>query len=675
LFRKKYIFSSVAAIIAIAIIASSAIFYFPTAQLTQPSLTAPPQLDGAFIARTLNATSYIVNNASGTVTLIFARQAPIVRMNSTGMALNNFTLMSTIVEFMLPPAATNNATVYARGIFSLLETEVNPVVRQVLAANWTVLNLHPFNVGDQPKLQFLHWETRGNTNATIANLTATLALTTTRMPPPAPVQTALNATDIATRLGGAPVNGPTAGVMISRQDLNITASSNPAIILNTFASMSTAFEFVALPTTTDMPTLPGSRNVFVMGDFALLDTEVEAVEKILVDTPEVDLWLISNSTISAVHDHMIGEAPKITFVHFSAMGDLDQIITMLNRAIDQTSMKIARNFTATLSGQTWVSRVNPAVNYTVNTTATGVANFQVNRNNTALQYSLNVTGIQNITMAHIHIDTGVVVGPIVVWLYPSNMSPTTIPGTFNGMLAQGVITSANLTGLLTGHTVYELAGLMAAGKTYVVVHTTQNPPGEIRGYINSISAPTPIPTPTATAMPTATPSPTTSPTITPTPTPIAPTPTPTSTTTVMPTPTTSPTTSPTIVPSPSPTASASPPLPRIVTIKIIITQINVIITVDGSSSQTSTLNLKAGDIVNAIMTNTDTRPHCWAITAEPNSIGNILFDAEIGADRPIGPGETGSDTFTVTQAGNFYYVCPSPDSICSGLCGRVAVAP
>ena len=96
------------------------------------------------------------------------------------MALNNFTLMSTIVEFKLPPAATNNNTVYARGFFSLLESEVNPMLRQVLANNWTLLNLHPYSIGEQPKLQFLHWQTMGNLTQIIANLSFSMERTPPR---------------------------------------------------------------------------------------------------------------------------------------------------------------------------------------------------------------------------------------------------------------------------------------------------------------------------------------------------------------------------------------------------------------------------------------------------------------------------------------------------------------
>jgi plastocyanin len=112
-----------------------------------------------------------------------------------------------------------------------------------------------------------------------------------------------------------------------------------------------------------------------------------------------------------------------------------------------------------------------------------------------------------------------------------------------------------------------------------------------------------------------------------------------------------------------------------VIIRITITQISVIITTTGTPMQGSTLNLKAGDVVNAIMTNMDNRPHCWAIATQPDGTGRIMFDAEIGAARPLNPGETGSDTFTITQPGNFYYICPASDSICSELSGRVTVMP
>jgi glucose/arabinose dehydrogenase len=140
-------------------------------------------------------------------------------------------------------------------------------------------------------------------------------------------------------------------------------------------------------------------------------------------------------------------------------------------------------FSTFLSGKTWTSRVNSSVSYTIDTEALGVGSFKANKDNTAIEYALAVLNTQNITMAHIHIDTGVAVGPIVVWLFPQNPPARLIPGNFNGVLTQGIFTAADFTGPLAGQSINDLIKLINDGKAYVVVHTSQNPPGEIRGYI------------------------------------------------------------------------------------------------------------------------------------------------------------------------------------------------
>jgi hypothetical protein len=73
----------------------------------------------------------------------------------------------------------------------------------------------------------------------------------------------------------------------------------------------------------------------------------------------------------------------------------------------------------------------------------------------------------------------------VVILYPG----PTKDGRFDGILVEGNITQANLTGPLAGVPLSALIDNMMAGKTYVNVHTTQNPAGEIRGQIMPAVAP------------------------------------------------------------------------------------------------------------------------------------------------------------------------------------------
>jgi hypothetical protein len=58
-----------------------------------------------------------------------------------------------------------------------------------------------------------------------------------------------------------------------------------------------------------------------------------------------------------------------------------------------------------------------------------------------------------------------------------------LPGTTNGILATGTITSASLVGALKGKTLNDLIVKMNEGNAYVNVHTMMNPGGEIRGQI------------------------------------------------------------------------------------------------------------------------------------------------------------------------------------------------
>lgn len=127
----------------------------------------------------------------------------------------------------------------------------------------------------------------------------------------------------------------------------------------------------------------------------------------------------------------------------------------------------------------------------VDTKAQGQAKFQLSEDGTSLQYKLIVANIINVTQAHLHriTDPTAVTGGIVVWLYPSAPPSQLIPGRSNGILGEGVITAANLTGSLAGMELQDLIDEINAGNIYVNVHTFQNPPGEIRGDIRSSHQP------------------------------------------------------------------------------------------------------------------------------------------------------------------------------------------
>ena len=125
----------------------------------------------------------------------------------------------------------------------------------------------------------------------------------------------------------------------------------------------------------------------------------------------------------------------------------------------------------------------------VETEAQGGAVFALHEDGEAVDYSLAVQGIENVNQAHIHQGAPGENGPIVAWLYPgpATQESLLISGRKDGVLADGTIEADDLTGPLEGESLDALVSAMADGDAYVNVHTEQNPQGEIRGQIVTVT--------------------------------------------------------------------------------------------------------------------------------------------------------------------------------------------
>ena len=143
-----------------------------------------------------------------------------------------------------------------------------------------------------------------------------------------------------------------------------------------------------------------------------------------------------------------------------------------------------------------ITTVTP--NITVTSPGHGTAHVRLAKDGQSMDYVLVVNNVTNIVQAHIHMAAKGVNGPIVVWLYPSVTSTTALTGPtghHTGLLAQGTFTAANLRGPLMNMPLSALVDAIAAGNTYVNVHTNDGvaPPnsgpgdfqgGEIRGQLD-----------------------------------------------------------------------------------------------------------------------------------------------------------------------------------------------
>jgi hypothetical protein len=113
----------------------------------------------------------------------------------------------------------------------------------------------------------------------------------------------------------------------------------------------------------------------------------------------------------------------------------------------------------------------------VTSSATGKAKFKVKDD--VITTKINITGITDVTMAHIHAGKEGQNGePVVDLLKTGNESKS---GNWN--IIQGEITASDLQGAMAGKTLQDLKTAMGNEETYVNVHTSGHPDGEIRGQI------------------------------------------------------------------------------------------------------------------------------------------------------------------------------------------------
>jgi hypothetical protein len=136
------------------------------------------------------------------------------------------------------------------------------------------------------------------------------------------------------------------------------------------------------------------------------------------------------------------------------------------------------------------------------THAHGSAHVKLSADGSSLEYRLVASNIDNVIMAHIHLQPagtapGDANGGIVVWLYPSTAEGPPAPaggGSHDGILATGTIDVGDLVGDLRNQPFSALIAAIESGLTYVNVHTNDGmgdpntgpgdfPGGEIRGQL------------------------------------------------------------------------------------------------------------------------------------------------------------------------------------------------
>ena len=115
------------------------------------------------------------------------------------------------------------------------------------------------------------------------------------------------------------------------------------------------------------------------------------------------------------------------------------------------------------------------------TGAQGKIEFKLSDDGRELYYKLSVANAEQATAAYIYLAPDGENGRAIITLFDLNEFPRS--GSFDGEVAEGIITADKLIGPLVGSSLSSLFREMGDGNTYVNVLTEDYPQGYIRGRI------------------------------------------------------------------------------------------------------------------------------------------------------------------------------------------------
>ena len=209
----------------------------------------------------------------------------------------------------------------AMGDLVLTEAEVGPVMRALQAGGVEQTALHNHILNETPHVMYMHISAHGDRAKIARTIHDALAQSHTPLgaapTPAAPSAADLDTTAIAKALGVAgKLNGVVYQVSVPRRE-KITEMG-----VEVPPSMGVATGINFQPT--------GAGKAAITGDFVLLGNEVNPVIRALTS---------HGIAVTAVHSHMIGEEPRLFFMHFWANDDAATLAKGLRAALDETTSK------------------------------------------------------------------------------------------------------------------------------------------------------------------------------------------------------------------------------------------------------------------------------------------------------------------------------------------------
>jgi biotin operon repressor len=206
------------------------------------------------------------------------------------------------------------------GDLVLIEDEVSPVMQALQEHGLEITALHNHVLHENPRVMYMHIAGHGDAVKLAGALKQVITLTKT----PAPSQPP--STQPAVELDTAAIDqilgykGKANGGVYQVSVLRAEKITDAGMAVPASMGLATALNF--------QPT--GGGKAAITGDFVLIGNEVNPVIKALRQ---------NGIQVTALHNHMLEEQPRLFFMHFWANDDALKLAKGLRAALDQTNSK------------------------------------------------------------------------------------------------------------------------------------------------------------------------------------------------------------------------------------------------------------------------------------------------------------------------------------------------
>jgi Domain of Unknown Function (DUF1259) len=203
------------------------------------------------------------------------------------------------------------------GDLVLLDNEISPVTSKLVSSGIEITALHNHIVGESPHVMYLHYSGQGDPVQLAESMKDALALTNTPVTPPDANQSSstINWSKIESVVGWT---GKSKGNLLQLSIPRAETIKENGMIIPPSMGVATAINFQMV-----------GEKAATTGDFVLIASEVNPVIRALAE---------HGIAVTAIHNHMLSESPRLFFLHFWAVGKPETLAHGLKAALDKINV-------------------------------------------------------------------------------------------------------------------------------------------------------------------------------------------------------------------------------------------------------------------------------------------------------------------------------------------------